>query len=170
MQAIEIGSQCHVPAILPTATYAAAILPVTATLDLDDNLATLKAWRNCMISRDQLVSHIEDIFDGALSEIKIPFILYQGGSWRQRGCSTCGLSEKAKRNMERDFRSLRHDVVRHPTISLPLDSFCRKCKTEWTMYNRLIRDSIWNHLPAICGFDDWAAVDCAQKTADRGNS
>ncbi|TFY77888.1 hypothetical protein EWM64_g6122 [Hericium alpestre] len=59
MQAIKIGSQCHVLAILPTATYAAAILPITATLDLDDHLATLKAWHNCMIFREQLVSHIE---------------------------------------------------------------------------------------------------------------
>ncbi|TFY80425.1 hypothetical protein EWM64_g3582 [Hericium alpestre] len=169
MYAVELAKTYNIPIMLPMAFYMSSFFTLNEIAHPTTSAASNETRWACSIFRDDLMG----LIDKALKDNRAgeKWLFQNGyrrsdGNWRcpQDGC--CALLDEPMRDNENRMRRLIVGDIFSPQVAQQNDGSqlpgCQAFKDHVRQYWIALQKRVWDALPSLCGFEDWAAVEAAQ--------
>ncbi|TFY75538.1 hypothetical protein EWM64_g8474 [Hericium alpestre] len=168
MYAVELAKQHDVPIILPAACYLAS-LRTARRINITKKSRASNATRwTCAVFRDEFTDVAYNALLHSRSDQDSRHVLrgpFGARCWRDCNDGCCVLTEGSFADGEQKFRCLALSDVFSPTLGRmhpKYNKICKVLKSRVDQYWLTAQGKVWDALPSLCGYKDWAAVKAAQ--------
>ncbi|TFY78391.1 hypothetical protein EWM64_g5620 [Hericium alpestre] len=169
MYAVELAKTYNIPIMLPMAFYISCFFTLKEIVHPTTSAASNETRWACAIFRDDLMGLIDKALKDNRAAEQWLFqkaLRCSDGNWRCAEDSCVALIDESVREHENKLRRLVVGDVLSPLVLRQYDGSqgpgCQTFKDHLRQYWVGMQKRIWDALPSLCGFKDWAAVEAAQ--------